>query len=182
MNSNVVQNMRSAFGGESQAHMRYMIWGETAKKEGFPVVETVFKAISYAESIHAKSHFNVIKDEGGDHEVTCMGGFGIGNTSDNLAAAAAGEKWEVTVMYPEFLENAESAGEKRAVNSIKWAMAAEKTHEDMYLEAKTYVDQGKDADFTNIQICDVCGYAAHGDTVDKCPICNVDSSKFTVFK
>ena len=181
MNNNVAENMRSAFGGESQARMRYQIWGEIAKKEGFSVVETVFNAISYAESIHAKSHFNVIKDVKGDFEVSSMAGFGIGSTSENLKAAADGEKWEVTVMYPEFLENAESADEKKAVNSIKWAMAAEQTHEKMYLEAKSFVDQGKDAEFSNIHICEVCGYAAHGDMEEKCPIWNVKSDKFRKF-
>lgn len=181
VNEKVAENLRSAFGGESQAHMRYQIWGAVAEKEGFPAVKTVFDAVSYAESIHAAFHFDVIKDVKGDFEVVSMAGFGKGSTSENLAAAAAGERWEVTVMYPEFLKNAKDFEEKRAVQSINYAIAAEETHEKIYLEAKAFVDQGKDAEFTNIHVCPICGYVAHGEMVEKCPICNVPNNKFIIY-
>ncbi len=178
VNEKVAENLRSAFGGESQAHMRYQIWGETAEKEGFPRVKTLFDAISFAESVHAKSHFQVIKDVKGDFEVTSMAGFGIGNTSENLQAAANGERWEIDVMYSDFLKTAEEAGEKRAIQSINYAKAAEGTHEKMYLAAKEYVDEGKDIDFENIHVCPICGYVSYGEMEENCPICNAPSSKF----
>jgi len=53
MNAMTVQNLRSAFGGESQAHMRYLIWADKAEKEGFPNVGRLFRAISFAEQVHA---------------------------------------------------------------------------------------------------------------------------------
>ena len=55
-------NLRSAFGGESQAHMRYKIWADVAEKEGFCNVASLFEAVSFAEQIHATSHFSVLKD------------------------------------------------------------------------------------------------------------------------
>ena len=59
-------NLRSAYGGESMAHMRYKIWGDSAEKQGFPNVARLFRAISFAEQIHATKHFNTMKDTEGD--------------------------------------------------------------------------------------------------------------------
>ena len=38
--------LRSAYGGESMAHMRYIAWGNLAEKEGFPNIGRLFKAVS----------------------------------------------------------------------------------------------------------------------------------------
>ncbi len=48
-NEMTAKNIRSAFGGESQAYQRYIAWGKIAEKEGFPNVGLLFKAIAYAE-------------------------------------------------------------------------------------------------------------------------------------
>ncbi|KNF08576.1 rubrerythrin-1 [Gottschalkia purinilytica] len=181
MNDMTAQNLRSAFGGESQAHMRYKAWGDKAKKEGFETVSTLFNAISYAEEIHAKSHFSALRDVKGDFLVASGAGFGVGSTSENLLAAAEGERYEVDQMYPAFIAVAELQGEKQALASMKHAIEAEKTHEKLYLEAKEHVDNGKDADFTNIHVCEICGYTSYGDMVEKCPICGVKNDKFRVF-
>ena len=55
--------LRSAYGGESMAHMRYLIWGEVARKEGLNNIGTLFEAIAYAEYVHANNHFNVLKEQ-----------------------------------------------------------------------------------------------------------------------
>lgn len=182
MNDMTAQNLRSAFGGESQAHMRYKAWGDKALKDGFPTVATLFSAISYAEEIHAKGHFKLLKDVKGDFLVASGAGFGIGTTSENLQGAANGELFEVNQMYPAYVAVAEAQGEKAAANLMKGIIEAEKTHADLYLKAKEYTDAGKDADFTNIHVCEVCGYAAEGEMVDKCPICGASKDKFRVFK
>ncbi|MGF7060168.1 rubrerythrin family protein [Brassicibacter mesophilus] len=181
MNDMTASNLRSAFGGESQAHMRYKVWGEKAQQDGFPTVATLFRAISFAEEIHAKSHFRVMKDVSGDFLVASGAGFGIGTTSENLQAAANGENFEVHQMYPAYIAVAELQEEKRAVGSMKLALEAEKLHEALYLKAKEYVDDGKDVDFTNIHVCEVCGYVGHGEMVDKCPICGVSKDRFKTF-
>lgn len=182
MNDMTAQNLRSAFGGESQAHMRYKAWGEVALKDGFPTVATLFRAVSYAEEIHAKGHFRLLKNVKGDFLVASGAGFGIGTTSENLQGAANGELFEVNQMYPAYIAVAEAQGEKAAVGLMKNIIEAEKTHADLYLRAKEYTDAGKDAEFTNIHVCEVCGYAAEGEMVDKCPICGATKDKFTVFE
>ncbi len=181
MDLKVSEDLRSSFGGESQAHMRYLVWGDKAEKEGFPTVAKMYHAISYAEGVHAKAHFNVLKSVFGDFEVTAMGGFGVGSTKENLEASAGGENWEVETMYPEFIARAEAAGEKAAVQSMTFAMEAEKAHEKFFKEAKKSVDEGNDPGFENIFVCPVCGYAAHGDVPDNCPICNNPKKNFKFY-
>lgn len=181
MDQKTAINLKAAFAGESQAHMRYMSWGEKAKQDGFPTVEVLFNAISFAESIHAKSHFKVLKGEFGAAESTSGGAFGIGTTSENLKLAAEGENHEIMEMYPAFIKDAEAGDEKAAIRSMEFALEAEKSHENLYLKAKEFTDQGKDADFKGIYVCEVCGYTHYGEQEDKCPICNAPKDKYRTF-
>lgn len=158
MNQMTSDNLRSAFGGESQARTRYNIWGDVAEKDGFKNVKRLFDATSDAEKIHATLHFKALKDVSGDFAVTSMAGFGINSTSDNLEAAKNGEIFESTQMYPSFIAVAEMQGEKEAVRAMKFASAAEKVHAERYQEAKDSVDAGKDLDVEKIYVCPTCGY------------------------
>jgi len=87
MHEMTAANLRSAFGGESMAHMRYKVWGDAAEKEGFANVARLFRAISFAEESHARGHFRAMKDVAGAFGVSAGGGFGDGTTSENLAGA-----------------------------------------------------------------------------------------------
>ena len=53
-------NLREAFSGESQAHMRYLIYADQAEKDGKPNVANLFRAIAYAEWVHATNHFKAL--------------------------------------------------------------------------------------------------------------------------
>lgn len=174
-------NLRSAFGGESQAHMRYTIWAKTAKKEGFPNVERLFNCTADAETIHANLHFKALKDVHGDFPVTSMAGFGIGNTSENLQKGIDGEVFEYTEMYPAYIAVAELQGEKEAVDAYKYATAAEKVHAERYQEAKDAVDAGKDLDAEDILLCPVCGYITFDKDEETCPLCGCKSQVFVAY-
>ena len=180
MNQMTSSNLRSAFGGESQARNRYNIWGDVAEKDGFKNVKRLFDATSDAERIHASLHFNALKDESGDFAVTSMAGFGINSTSENLEAAKNGEIFESTQMYPAFIAVAEMQGEKEAVKAMKFATAAEEVHAKRFQAAKDAVDQGKDLDVEKIFLCPVCGYITFEDE-EKCPICRCAGSKFVAY-
>lgn len=177
MNQMTSDNLRSAFGGESQARTRYNIWGDVAEKDGFKNVKRLFDATSDAEKIHATLHFKALKDVSGDFAVTSMAGFGINSTSDNLEAAKNGEIFESTQMYPSFIAVAEMQGEKEAVRAMKFASAAEKVHAERYQTAKEAVDAGKDLDVEKIYVCPTCGYITFEEE-DKCPICGCPGNKF----
>lgn len=85
----------SAFGGESMAHLRYLVFSEIAEKEGYPNVSKLFKAIAFAEYIHAKNHYNRLRDFVEDAKVTAGAPIGPGMTSKNLELALGGELYEV---------------------------------------------------------------------------------------
>ena len=105
-------NLRNAHGGESMAHMRYKVWGDVAQREGFQNVARLFRAISSAETIHATNHFLELKSEAGDSLCASMAVFGLGSTSQNLQGGINGETYEITEMYPTYLETAKFQGEK----------------------------------------------------------------------
>jgi len=181
MHSMTAENLRSAFGGESMAHMRYLIWADKADKDGFPNVARLFRAVSYAEQAHATSHFNAMKDAAGSFSVLAGGGFGLGSTSENLQGAIEGERFEINEMYPAYMAVAETQTEKAAHRSMTWAIEAEKIHAEMYSQAKESVDAGKDAPLGPIHVCSVCGHTHAGDPLDKCPICGSPQKKFRTF-
>jgi rubrerythrin len=174
-------NLRSAFGGESMANMRYRIWGTKAEADGFPNVARLFRAIAYAEEVHASNHFEKMRDESGDFLVASMAGFGLTSTSENLEGAIAGEVYEYTEMYPAFQQVAKQQGENGALESFGYALAAEKAHAGLYAFAKKAVDGGKDADIGPVHICAECGYTTVKGLPARCPVCNMSRDQFKTF-
>jgi rubrerythrin len=181
MNAMTQDNLRSAFGGESQAHMRYRIWGERAKEEGYPNVQRLFMAISDAEQVHATHHFKALGDVSGDFSVTSGAGFGLGNTSENLQGGINGELFEVNQMYPAYIAVAEMQEEKSALRAYKYAIEAEKVHAELFAQAKKLVDQGKDIDADKIYLCPVCGFVSVTGEEENCPLCGVKKEKFIAY-
>ena len=161
-------NMEAAFAGESQAHMKYLIFADQAEKDGFPNVARLFRANAYAEQVHATSHFKVLKK--------------LSTTYNNLSAGVEGETFEIEEMYPAYMAVAELQGESGAVRSTKWAREAEKVHAVMYAAAKTSVVDGKDAQVGKIHVCSVCGWTGEGDAPDNCPLCNAKKELFALFE
>src|SRR5690554_1876694 len=161
------QNLRDAFSGESQAHMKYQIYGAVADKEGFPNVAKLFKAIAYAELVHARNH---LKELGG-----------IADSVANLQDAFDGETFEIEEMYPAYKAVAELQEEKGAVRSTHYALEAEKIHAQMYTDAKKVVMEKSDIEIGTIHICDICGYTVDGEIPEKCPICSAPQSKILAF-
>ena len=160
-------NLEASFAGESQAHMKYVIFADRAEREGFPNVARLFRAVAHAERVHATNHFRALE--------------GIGKTSENLVAAAGGENYEVDEMYPAFTAVAELQGEKMAERYNKWAMEAEKVHAAFYEDAKKSVDNGDDPQVPQIYVCDVCGWTGEGEPPDNCPLCKAKKEKFILF-
>lgn len=174
-------NLRSAYGGESQAHMRYRIWAEKAEKDGFPTVARLFMATSDAEQVHATYHFKALKDQVGDFAVTSGAVFGYTTTSENLQGAIDGELHEVNQMYPAYIAVAEMQGEQEALRAYKYAIEAEKVHAELFTKAKEAVDAGKDLEAKVVKLCPVCGYITLTDEEDKCPLCGAKKEVFVEY-
>ena len=183
MNPMTSSNLKSAFGGESMAHMRYLLWSEAAQKEGFANVSNLFSAVAYAEQVHAGNHFRELRKEVGEASVTAGAGFGMTNTAENLLGAIEGENYEVDQMYPAFVQVATLQQEKSCVRSFQFALEAEKTHAALFTEARERVLAGKDFDEKKVHVCDICGYTLTGDQVeDDCPICKAKPERFICFE
>lgn len=182
-NAQTAEFLRSAYGGESMAHMRYLAWGAHAEKEGFPNIARLYKAIAYAEMVHAHNHFKVLGKQTGGHSVTAGGEFGMASVVENLGWAIEGEQGEVSQMYPVYLNAAQFQGENDAVRTFHYALEAEKIHVELFQKAQDLARTGADFPMANepIHICPICGYTVIGDFPDKCPICNAKSAIFKAF-
>ena len=155
-----LENLMEAFAGESQANRKYLAYAKQAEKEGKLNAETVFRAAADAETLHALKDFEVAGK--------------IGSTTDNLKDAIAGETHEYKEMYPEFVKEAEAAGNKAAAMAFTFAMKAEEVHAKLYKEALESLDQTEEVFY---YLCPVCGNIEKA-VPEKCPICGVPGSKF----
>ena len=167
MGPKTTENLKAAFAGESQAHMKYMIFADKAEKEGLRNIARLFSAVSFAERVHATAHHNVV--------------FGVKPTAENLDSAVAGETYEVESMYPEFRAAAEKEGEQDALTTIRFAFEAEKIHQKLYARAKAAAASGKDLPIGDIHICPVCGHTTEGGAPDRCPVCGAAKEMFRKF-
>jgi rubrerythrin len=176
------QHLINAFGGESQAHMRYLHFGNQAEKEKFNNVARLFRAIAHAEYVHAGDHYRELKHLDGGSVANSMGVFGPGNSLKNLKLAIAGETYEIEEMYPVYIEVAKFQGERGAQRSFEWSYASEKLHKQLFERAFESVNSGKDFELGPVQVCEVCGYTLEGEAPDSCPVCGASKDKFTSFK
>lgn len=173
--------LHTAYGGESMAHMRYLIWADAADKEGFPNVGRLFRAIAYAEQVHAGNHFKVIGGETADSSVTAGGVFGCNKTADNLQGAINGELHEVEQMYPVYLNAAQLQGENDAKRSFHFALEAEKMHAELFKKALDAVKEGKDIELKAIYVCPVCGHTILDEAPERCPVCGCKQELYKKF-
>lgn len=161
------ENLKNAFAGESEAHMKYMVFADKAEKENFPNIARLFRANSFAEQVHATNHLRTLS--------------GIGKTSENLQTAIEGENFEVNEMYPAYIGVAVEQKEPGAEATTKWALEAEKVHAGLYQKAKDAVDKEEDIESKPIHVCQVCGFTVEGEAPEVCPVCGSPKEKFTRF-
>ncbi|KON27072.1 rubrerythrin [miscellaneous Crenarchaeota group archaeon SMTZ-80] len=158
------ENLKAAFAGESQANRKYIAFSRKAEKEGYLQVAKLFRAAAEAETVHALNHFRVIGE--------------ISATSDNLKAAKKGEVYENTIMYPDFIKDAESESRKKAIITFTYANKVEKVHSQLYQKAIEAVQTGKDLEKTDYFVCQTCGYTVGKDAPEVCPVCGALQTQF----
>jgi len=167
------KNLLTAFTGESQARNRYTYFASQAKKEGYEQIAAIFIETADNEKEHAKRIFKLL--EGGEVEITASYPAGvIGDTKENLKAAAAGENYEYTEMYPEFARIAEEEGFSDIAAVFRAIAVAEKEHEKRYLSLLENVEKSRV--FRREKAvrwkCRNCGYIYEGtEPPEKCPAC-----------
>ncbi len=167
------KNLLTAFAGESQARNRYTYAAGVARKEGFVQIAKIFEETADQEKEHAKRLFKFL--EGGEVEIQAAFPAGvIGNTEQNLKAAAEGEHYEWTDMYPSFAKVAKEEGFHEIAFVFEAIAIAEKQHEKRYLALMANVKNG--TVFKKPQRvtwrCQNCGYIHEGNEApEKCPAC-----------
>lgn len=159
-----VENLQSAFAGESQANRKYLFFADKAEGEGYKQIARLFRAAADAETVHARNHFTVLQ--------------GVKSTKDNLQAAIDGENHEFTQMYPDFIKQAEAESANKARDSFDLANKVEKIHHRLYQAALDMLEKGQVMDEKPFYVCQVCGYTVEGEAPEKCPICGAAKSAF----
>jgi rubrerythrin len=178
--SRTEKNLMAAFAGESQARNRYTYYAAKARKEGFRQISAIFEETADQEKEHAKRLFKLMK--GGEIEITGAFPAGpVGDTIENLKAAAAGENYEWTDMYPSFAEIAREEGFDDIAKVFESIAVAEKQHEKRYKELADNIVAGRvfKREESTTWRCRNCGYMHEGDTApDKCPACDHPQEHF----
>lgn len=155
-----LENLLTAFSGESMARNKYTFYASKAKKEGYEQISAIFAETAANEKEHAELWFKLAH--------------GIGTTSENLQDAAEGEHYEWTDMYANMAKVAREEGFPEIAAQMEGVAKVEKEHEDRYLKLKKNVDENKvfDKDEEVEWKCANCGYTFIGKKApEKCPVC-----------
>ncbi len=168
------KNLLAAFAGESQARNRYTYFAGAAKKEGFEQISAIFLETAENEKEHAKVFFKHL--EGGEVEITAAYPAGVvGDTAQNLKAAADGEKLEWSTLYADFERVAREEGFPQIAYSFHEIAEVEQYHEARYRKLLANIVNGEvfRKKSTVKWHCRNCGYVHEGaEAPAVCPACN----------
>ncbi len=154
------KNLEAAFAGESQARNKYTYFASKAKKEGYEQIAAIFLATAANEKEHAELWFKELD--------------GIGDTAQNLAAAADGENYEWTDMYDGFAKTADEEGFPVLAEKFRMVAQIEKRHEERYRALLKNVELKEVFARSEVKIweCRNCGHIVVGEKAPEiCPVC-----------
>ena len=165
------KNLQAAFAGESQARNKYTYFASVAKKEGYEQIAELFLKTAENEKEHAKLWFKELDE--------------LGDTAQNLLAAAEGENYEWTDMYATFADEAEEEGFTALAAKFRAVAAIEKTHEERYRALLNNVETKAVFEKSSVTVweCRNCGHLVVGMKAPAvCPVCAHPQSYFEVRK
>ena len=163
------KNLMAAFSGESEARNKDTYFASKAKKEGYEQIAALFQKTADNEKEHAKMWFKELN--------------GIGNTAENLAAAAAGENYEWTDMYEGFAKTAEAEGFTELAKKFRLVAAIERHHEERYRALLQNVETAQVFEKSEVKVweCRNCGHIVIGTAAPEvCPTCDHPRSYFEI--
>ena len=167
------KNLQTAFAGESQARSRYTFFASVAKKEGYEQIAGVFMETAEQEKEHAKRLFKFL--EGGEVEIQAAYPAGvIADSEANLIAAAGGENYEHTQMYPSFAAVADKEGFSEIAAVMRNIAVAEAYHEKRFLKLADDIKEGRMfmRSKPTVWRCLNCGCLVEGaNAPEVCPAC-----------
>jgi len=155
-----LQDLKTGFVAESQAHLRNLAFGIKADQEGYPQVARLFRAVGEAEAVHAFNHLRLLG--------------GVSATQENLQSAFEREDFAAD-SYPRFIRDANEEGNPAVATILGYSRDVEKGHAKLYRKALQYMMAETETEY---YVCQVCGYVSDGVQPDTCPICGAPRERF----
>ncbi len=173
-----LENLQTAYNGESNARATYLAYSEKAKAEGHQKVASLFAAAARSEEIHAANHAKVIRSMGAEPKAEVKKPQ-VASSKENLQAALKGESYERDTMYPDFLARARKDGNGDAIQTLNLARTAEIEHAKLYKQALAELDIWKGAT-ASFYVCPVCGWTSMTMPAERCPSSFTPKSRFLI--
>jgi rubrerythrin len=156
------KNLAYAFAAESKASVRNDAFARKADAEGYAGMARLFRAVSEAESVHARRYLMLMRGK-------------IGSTEENLQAAFQSEIKANVDEYPNLIREAVDEGEEAALKAFSHARDVEDRHAELYKKAMNDMLSERE---TIYYVCQVCGYVAEDEAPQNCPVCGAVKGEF----
>jgi rubrerythrin len=161
MRKEIEAYLAKAFSEQSKASARNAAFALKAEQDGYPQLARLFRAVSNADSVHARRFLLLMRGK-------------IGSTEENLQAALKSELEAEKGYYPPMVEA--SKEESKAVKkAFEQSMATDGEHAKLYLEAGEDLLTQRD---TIYYVCQICGHIHTEGIPDGCPVCHAVPGRF----
>ena len=162
MSAKTQKNLAYAFAAESKASVRNATFARKAEMESYSQIARLFRAVSDAESVHARRYLLLMRGK-------------IGSTEENLETAFQNEIKANVEEYPKLIKEAADEGSKSALKAFSQARDVESFHAELYKKALNDMVSDRETDY---YVCQVCGYISEDEAPERCPICGAVQDKF----
>ena len=162
MSGKTEKNLAYAFAAESKASVRNATFAKKAEMEGYSQIARLFRAVSDAESVHARRYLMLMRGK-------------IGSTEENLEAAFQNEIKANVEEYPRLIKEAAEEENRNVLKAFSQARDVESFHAELYKKALNDMVSDRETDYF---VCQVCGYVSEDTAPDKCPVCGAVQEKF----
>ena len=156
------KNLAYAFAAESKAVARNAAFSKKAEMEGYAQIARLFRAVSDAESVHARRYLLLMRGK-------------IGSTEENLETAFQNEIKANVEEYPKLIKDISGEGKERVLKAFSQSRDVENRHAELYKKAMNHMLSDRDTDY---YVCQVCGYISEDEASERCPICGAVKGKF----
>jgi rubrerythrin len=162
MSGKTEKNLAYAFAAESKAAARNDAFARKAEAEGYVQVGRLFRAVSEAESVHARRYLMLMRGK-------------VKSTEENLEAAFNNEIRANVEEYPKLIKDASDEGIDNVAKVFSQARDVESLHSQLYKKAMNDMLAERESEY---HVCQVCGYIAEGEAPETCPVCGSVKGKF----
>jgi len=162
MSEKTEKNLAYAFAAESKASVRNEAFAEKADSEGYSQIARLFRAVSDAESVHARRYLLLMRGK-------------IGSSEENIETAFQNEIKANVEEYPKLIKDASDEGKERVLKAFSQSRDVENRHAGLYKKAMNDMLADRETEY---YVCQVCGYVSEDEAPDNCPVCGAVKGKF----